>query len=694
MKRVNQCGVIACCLGLLVLSWAQAATITINTADLTVQSDSDGLCNLKEAIEAANSNLPSGAVSGECMAGEAHPIIDVIEFDVAMLPAVIPTFETFTITESVHVAGPAKELLTITGIALNRAFHVMNLAADASFTFSDLTFADFDIRLPNDYGGAVWAQHFNGASLTFERVQFLRNFAERGGGAVGLFGGFDNTTTFHHCLFDGNGVNANNTTGAGGGALFIGGNQTVVIENSTFANNTVVNLAGGNPLDDAAGGAILVRANGTAFVSTVTIDQSTFSDNLAHGVGGAVAMGGPGYPNESSEVTIKHSTFVGNEADFNDDQTGDSGGGAIYNGSSNGVNLFNSLVAGNIDRAQNPAPDLDGGYLSFGHNLIGNNSSSATTFPAGQPNINDDFVGEPPVPIVPLVNPLAHYGGPTPTRPPLLNSVAVDQGKCNNKTADQRGHHDDNTSLRAIDQPSVTDFLTTCDIGAVELDATSNNPIPLLNDDAYTLLEGGLLVVPAAQGVLANDSDDGALVVISAGALDSSGSPVQGAVDLWANGAFSFSSDDADAFGTTEFPYTASDQFNAAAATVELTVLPVNDAPFYVASQSHLVVPVGQFLSYPQWATDISPGPANEASQVLVFVVDISSAPSGFFAGLPAIDASTGTLTFELASGATGEAVINVSLRDDGGTDDGGIDTFTTGLTIHASDLIFATDFE
>lgn len=673
---------------------SQAATITINTADLTVQSDSDGLCNLTEAIEAANSNQASGAVSGECIAGEAHPVIDVIEFDVAMLPAVIPTFATLTITDSVHVKGPAKELLTITGIALNRAFRIMNLPADASFTFSDLTFADFDIRLPNDYGGAVWAQHFNGASLTFERVQFLRNFAERGGGAVGLYTGFDNTTTFRHCLFDGNGVNANTTTGAGGGALFIGANQDVVIENSTFVNNTVINLSSGNPLDDAAGGAILVRANGASFVSTMTIDRSTFVDNVAYGVGGAIAMGGPGFPGESSEVTIRHSTLVGNAADFNDYQTGDSGGGAIYNGSSNGVNLFNSVVAGNSDQAQNPAPDLEGGFITFGHNLIGNNSSSATTFPAGQPNINDDFVGEPPATIPPMLSPLDHYGGPTPTRPPLLSSLAVDQGKCNAQSADQRGHHNSTTGLRAIDQPSVIDFLTSCDIGAVELDASTNNPIPMINDDAYNLLEGELLLVTAAQGVLANDSDGEPLVVISAGLSDSSNTAAQGVVDLWANGAFSFASDDADAFGTTSFTYTASDQFNAASATVELTIEPVNDAPFYVTTQETLVAPVGQYLTYEQWATNMSPGPLNEVTQSVVFAVDILSAPVGFFTGLPAIDAETGTLNFELASNADGLAEVAVSLQDDGGTANGGVDTFTTVMKILSSDLIFANDFE
>jgi len=315
-------------------------------------------------------------------------------------------------------------------------------------------------------------------------------------------------------------------------------------------------------------------------------------------------------------------------------------------------------------------------------------------FPAGQPNLNDDFVGASPVPILPLVSPLENNGGPTPTRMLLLNSEAVDQGKCNIITADQRSHHNSANGLRAVDQPDVTDFLTPCDIGAVELDATSNNPLPVANDDEYTLLEGELLVVTTTEGLLDNDVDDEALVVLSAGIFDTTPTTVQGSVDLWANGAFSFTAFDADAFGSTDFSYTISDQFNTATGEVVLTVQPVNDAPFYTANQDQILAPVGQYLSYPQWAENLSPGPANESAQNLVFVVEILNAPTGYFAGFPTVDAQTGTLKFELAAPAIGLAELRMTLRDDGGTDNGGEDSYSTLLRILASDVIFATGFE
>ncbi|WP_077412511.1 choice-of-anchor Q domain-containing protein [Marinicella sediminis] len=680
----------------LVTTPLSAAQIVINTTDLTNLPADDGLCTLVEAIDAANTNLASGQLAGECAAGEAHPVVDEITFDNAILPAYFATFETYTLSESIHLKGPAKELVTFAGIAQSRILEISNLQADAEFIISDVTFADTSIRLPaSDYGAAIWAYHISGASLTIERVDFLRNNSERGGGAIGLYAGSNNTTTIRDSYFSGNFVQGIDQTVAGGGAVFIGGQQNVIIENSTFANNTATNLAGNNPLDDAAGGAILVRANGAAFVSTVEITQSTFSENIADGVGGALAMGGPGYPLESAEVTLRHNTWVANQADFNNDQTGnDSGGGAIYSSSSAGVNLKNNLIAGNSDQSQSAAPELTGGFITFGNNLIGNNQQISTTFPAGQPNINDDFVGEPPVIILPLVSPLADNGGPTPTRQLLINSVAVDQGKCNALTSDQRGQYNDQSGLRSVDQPGISDFFDGCDIGAVELGSIASDPLPVATADSYILLEGATLTLTAANGVLSNDVDDDPLVVISAGQFSTSTGDAQGQLTLRPDGALQFQADDADGYGVTTFDYTITDLFNRSTITSEFIVEPVNDAPFYSVSSETVAGIQGQFITVNNWATDLSAGPTNEAGQQLVFAVDVSAAPVGFFSGFPAIDPGTGDLTFELAADASGQALVDISLRDDGGVVNGGQDTYTRAITFVVSDVIFANSFE
>jgi len=60
---------------------AHAATIQVNTRADAV-SAVDGRCSLREAIDASNNNVVSGAVAGECAAGQAAPTRDSIVFTV------------------------------------------------------------------------------------------------------------------------------------------------------------------------------------------------------------------------------------------------------------------------------------------------------------------------------------------------------------------------------------------------------------------------------------------------------------------------------------------------------------------------------------------------------------------------------------------------------------------------------------
>lgn len=93
--------------------------------------------------------------------------------------------------------------------------------------------------------------------------------------------------------------------------------------------------------------------------------------------------------------------------------------------------------------------------------------------------------------------------------------------------------------------------------------------------DSYATDEDTPLSVPAATGVLANDSDpDGE--ALSAVLVDG---PARGALTLNADGSFSYIPDP-DFFGTDGFTYNANDGSSDSAATsVTLTVNPVNDAP-------------------------------------------------------------------------------------------------------------------
>src|SRR5689334_25318327 len=84
---------------------ASAATITVNGIADTVADD--GVCTLREAIVAANTNAASGAMPGECAAGEASPTVDTIAFGIAGsgVHTISPLTQLPQITESVIVDG-------------------------------------------------------------------------------------------------------------------------------------------------------------------------------------------------------------------------------------------------------------------------------------------------------------------------------------------------------------------------------------------------------------------------------------------------------------------------------------------------------------------------------------------------------------------------------------------------------------
>jgi hypothetical protein len=103
----------------------------------------------------------------------------------------------------------------------------------------------------------------------------------------------------------------------------------------------------------------------------------------------------------------------------------------------------------------------------------------------------------------------------------------------------------------------------------------SRNLPPSAADDAYSLDEDSILTVPAASGILNNDSDPGS-DPLSAALVEG---PAHGTLDLNANGGFTYTPA-ADFNGTDSFSYRASDGLSTSGvATVRLTILPVQDRP-------------------------------------------------------------------------------------------------------------------
>lgn len=132
-----------------------------------------------------------------------------------------------------------------------------------------------------------------------------------------------------------------------------------------------------------------------------------------------------------------------------------------------------------------------------------------------------------------------------------------------------------------------------------------------------------------------------------------------------------------DYFGPDGFPFQVSDGVLApAAATIDITVEPVNDPPsFELGDSPDQAVYGNATFGASRFATDISPGPPNESDQAVSFVV--SNDNPALFDEQPAID-SNGNLAYTVAADQAGVATVTVELVDNGGTANGGYDSSPT----------------
>ena len=117
---------------------------------------------------------------------------------------------------------------------------------------------------------------------------------------------------------------------------------------------------------------------------------------------------------------------------------------------------------------------------------------------------------------------------------------------------------------------------------------------------------------------------------------------------------------------------TANGGQDTTAQTFVINVTAVNDVPSFTKGADQSVNEGDGPQSVPNWATNISRGPADEAGQTLTFLVTTNN--DALFITVPAISAA-GTLTFTPGSNANGVATVTVRLQDNGGTANGGQDT-------------------
>jgi len=97
---------------------ASASTITVNSSADT--SANDGHCTLREAIAAANNNVASGGLAGECVAGQTLPTIDTIAFAIpgAGLHTIVPASNLPMISQPVMIDGYTQPTASVNTLAI------------------------------------------------------------------------------------------------------------------------------------------------------------------------------------------------------------------------------------------------------------------------------------------------------------------------------------------------------------------------------------------------------------------------------------------------------------------------------------------------------------------------------------------------------------------------------------------------
>lgn len=116
-----------------------------------------------------------------------------------------------------------------------------------------------------------------------------------------------------------------------------------------------------------------------------------------------------------------------------------------------------------------------------------------------------------------------------------------------------------------------------------------------------------------------------------------------------------------------------------------IQILPVNDPPSLQFTSDRIqLLPETQPVAL-AWANNIVAGPSNEREQTISFVLTPSN--PGMFSAPPRLDVG-GTLRFTLESTAIDSSEVKLCLRDNGGTENGGIDSACYQFKIVASTAI------
>jgi CSLREA domain-containing protein len=525
---------------LLLPAAAGAALIQVDPPPIADNFTDDQLCSLREAVQAANDNVPINSTNGnDCPAGDADPVTDLI----ALQPG------TYTLTGAsgdninasgdldvdlsfggpVEIAGAGSGATTIDPNDNDRAIQGVG---SGTLTISDVRLDDGQVTSSNVGGGVFGDGSLTQLIFDHARVSFNSSANNSGGGIYSL-----GPLTLISSQVDNNTAHAEVSTD---GAAAIQAFAQLTMTDSTINNNTVTSP--GNGTQDATGlhaGAIAVApptgnllmtrstvrdntitsSNTTRFPDGAgiglanangTIIDSTISGNAINGgtnpAGAGIELFDPTTPTPDNTLTIQNSTISGNTltpaAGF-----GLGGGlnivgaGAVTvtnstftnNGAQQGEDINWSKLGGQTttggvtlrgsifseDGVDECVEVVAPGFTTAGHNVDRGTSCELNSGVGGT-----DLESQTPGQIA--LGSLAANGGPTMTHALGATSVARDlipQANCVEADLD----------LLAADQrgvPRPDSGGTTCDAGAYERDVCGGNVVNIVGTAAADVLNG------------------------------------------------------------------------------------------------------------------------------------------------------------------------------------------------------------
>ncbi|HEY8096722.1 MAG TPA: cadherin-like domain-containing protein, partial [Methylobacter sp.] len=241
---------------------------------------------------------------------------------------------------------------------------------------------------------------------------------------------------------------------------------------------------------------------------------------------------------------------------------------------------------------------------------------------------------------------------------------------------------------------AAEDWAAGADVAVVVADLTNNgitatvNVPPTSINSSITVNEDTSYTFAASDFNFSDVDTGNVLTQVQITALPSSGTLALNGTAVTANQAITKADIDAgkltfrgaaDAFGTanTSFQFKVHDgtDYSTTSYTETVNITAVNDAPSFTKGADQAVNEDAGAQTVSNWATGLSKGPANEADQTLSFTS--SNNNNALFSVQPTID-SNGNLTYTPAANANGTATVTVSIKDSGGTVNGGVDTSAT----------------